>query len=159
MLESGNPIPNLLLPDQQEKQHLLPQLLAAKGAVIYFYPKDNTPGCSLEANDFQTLLPQFTALGVAIVGISKDSIPSHQKFCLKYGLAFTLLSDSNGDACQAFGVWQEKKNYGKVSMGIVRTTFIVDATGIIQRVYRNVRTNGHAQQVLLDLQKQFSLPL
>ncbi|MBF0099122.1 MAG: peroxiredoxin [Magnetococcales bacterium] len=159
MLEPGQPIPNLSLPDQQDKQHLLPDLLAAKGAVFYFYPRDNTPGCSLEANDFQTLLPQFTALGVAIVGISKDSIPSHQKFCLKYGLTFTLLSDGNGQACQDFGVWQEKKNYGKVSMGIVRTTFIVGAEGVVQRVYRNVRTNGHAQQVLLDLQKQLSLPL
>ncbi|MBF0183425.1 MAG: peroxiredoxin [Magnetococcales bacterium] len=152
MLDIGQPIPDLTLPDQSGQTHPLPQLLGSQGAIFYFYPKDNTPGCTVEANDFQAYLSDFAALGYRVIGLSKDSVASHEKFCQKQNLTFTLLSDADGAACLAFGVWQEKKNYGKVSMGIVRSTFVVDAQGIVRRVYRAVRVNGHAQQLLADLQ-------
>ncbi|MBF0175587.1 MAG: peroxiredoxin [Magnetococcales bacterium] len=154
MLQVGQNIPDSLAPDQFGKERRLYGLLGAKGGVIYFYPKDNTPGCTLEAQDFQAHGGDFQAMGYAIVGISKDSVPSHEKFCAKYQLGFTLLSDQDGRLCEGFGVWQEKKNYGKTYMGIVRATFVVDAHGLIQQVYPKVKTKGHAEQVLQDLRRR-----
>ncbi|MBF0615058.1 MAG: peroxiredoxin [Magnetococcales bacterium] len=151
MLEPGATIPDLTVVDQREEIKPLRARLGPQGAVIYFYPKDNTPGCTLEANDFQALSRSFADLGYAIIGISKDSVKSHVGFCAKHGLEFTLLSDGDGALCQAFGVWQEKVFCGKTSMGIVRSTFIVDGAGVVQKVYGQVKTKGHAATVLADL--------
>ncbi|OSM04852.1 putative alkyl hydroperoxide reductase/thiol specific antioxidant/Mal allergen [Magnetofaba australis IT-1] len=139
------------LPDQDGKEWALTDLLGEKGAVFYFYPKDNTPGCTTESMDFQALLPEFEKRGYSVVGISKDSSKSHTNFRVKKGLTFTLLADVETDMCQAFGVWQEKKNYGKTYMGIVRTTFVVDAAGKVAKVYPKVKVKEHAQAVLADL--------
>ncbi|MEO5332329.1 MAG: peroxiredoxin [Magnetococcus sp. YQC-5] len=151
MSSVGTTIPDLSAPDQTGQTRSLRELLGNQGAIIYFYPKDNTPGCTLEANDFQSLHKEFLALGYSIIGISKDSVKSHAHFCSKHTLEFTLLSDQDGALCTAFGVWQEKTMYGKTSMGIVRTTFVVNALGIIQAVYPKVKTKGHAADVLNDL--------
>jgi thioredoxin-dependent peroxiredoxin len=151
LLNSGDSIPSLTLPDQNGKELALDTLLGANGAVIYFYPKDNTPGCTIEANDFQRLSGDFAILGLNVVGISKDSVASHTKFCTKQNLTFTLLSDGDGAACEGFGVWQEKKNYGKVYMGIVRSTFLVDANGKVVKTWTKVKTKGHAQAVLEEV--------
>ncbi|MBF0272543.1 MAG: peroxiredoxin [Magnetococcales bacterium] len=154
MLQPGSTIPDLSAPDQHNQTKPLRARLGAKGGIIYFYPKDNTPGCTLEANDFQALGPAFAALGHEVIGVSKDSVNSHVGFCAKYGLAFTLLSDGDGALCEAFGVWQEKTQYGKTSMGIVRSTFVVDAEGVVRKVYTNVKTKGHAEAVLAELTRR-----
>ncbi|MBF0368293.1 MAG: peroxiredoxin [Magnetococcales bacterium] len=148
LLEVGSPLPDITLPDQSDTPRKLSELLGAHGAVIYFYPKDNTPGCSLEAVDFEALQGAFAEKGLKIIGVSKDSVKSHSNFCQKKGLTFTLLSDQEGALCEAFGVWQEKKNYGRTYMGIVRSTFVVDGSGKVQTVYAKVKTKGHAQKVL-----------
>ncbi|GAB0058511.1 Putative peroxiredoxin bcp [Candidatus Magnetaquicoccaceae bacterium FCR-1] len=153
MLQPGDTIPDLSAPDQNDQSLPLRQRLGAKGAVIYFYPKDNTPGCTVEANDFQTLGAEFAAKGFTVIGVSKDSIKSHVSFCTKYNLQFTLLSDTDGALCEAFGAWQEKKNYGKVYMGIVRSTFIVDGHGVVRKVYPSVKTAGHAAAVLGEVDR------
>ncbi|MBF0359131.1 MAG: thioredoxin-dependent thiol peroxidase [Magnetococcales bacterium] len=148
MLNSGDKIPKLTVPNQDGVDCSLYDLLGEKGAVIYFYPRDSTPGCTVEANDFQRLSGDFAALGINVVGISKDSVASHTKFANKHGLEFTLLSDGEGAACEGFGVWQEKKNYGKTYMGIVRSTFLVDAKGEVLKSWTKVKTKGHAEAVL-----------
>jgi peroxiredoxin Q/BCP len=119
--------------------------------VLYFYPKDDTPGCTKEACAFQNLSADFAAKGAKVFGVSKDSAARHQKFATKYGLTFPLLSDTSGDLCDAFGVWQEKRNYGKTYMGIVRSTFVVGADGLIKAVFANVKVDGHAEKVLATL--------
>ena len=159
MLEIGDLIPDLTLPDQNGQERPLRQLLATRGAIVYFYPKDNTPGCTVEARDFQSLSAEFATLGLSIIGISKDSVASHQKFCLKQELSFTLLSDASGDACVAFGTWKEKKNYGRTYMGIVRSTFIVDCNGVVKKVYPSVKTMNHATLVLTDVRTLYPDPL
>jgi peroxiredoxin Q/BCP len=146
--------PSLTLPDQNEQSCELSSLYGAKGAVVYFYPRDNTPGCTLEAKDFQELSPEFEKLGIRVIGISKDSTASHAKFSSKHNLAFTLLSDGEGVACEGFGVWQEKKNYGKVYMGIVRSTFLLDQNGVVTKTWTKVKTKGNAQKVLEEATKQ-----
>ncbi|MEG3640270.1 thioredoxin-dependent thiol peroxidase [Magnetococcus sp. PR-3] len=148
VLEVGQSIPNLSLPDQTGEEKSMLDLLGSKGAIIYFYPKDNTPGCTTEAKDFQSLQEEFGAKGYTVVGISKDSVKSHTNFITKHELAFTLLADVELKACEGFGVWQEKKNYGKTYMGIVRSTFVVDAKGVVTEVYKKVRVKEHAQKVL-----------
>jgi thioredoxin-dependent peroxiredoxin len=148
LLNIDDSAPALTLPDQKEQSHELASLYGPKGAVVYFYPKDNTPGCTLEAKDFEALSDQFKALGLGIIGISKDSTASHARFATKQNLNFTLLSDSEGVACEGFGVWQEKKNYGKVYMGIVRSTFLLDQKGKVLKTWTKVRTKEHAQKVL-----------
>ncbi len=148
VLENGERIPEMTLLDQNGASRDLQALLGRSGAVIYFYPKDNTPGCTLEAKDFERLQGEFAGLGFSIIGISKDSVKSHGNFCQKQGLTFTLLSDGDGAACEAFGVWQEKKNYGRTYMGIVRSTFVVDGQGRVVKVYTKVKTKGHAETVL-----------
>ena len=158
MLEIGALIPDMSVVDQHGKQRPLPELLGARGGVFYFYPKDSTPGCTVEANDFQALLGEFAALGLTVIGISKDSVASHSRFCLREGLSFPLLSDESGALCVHFGVWKEKTNYGRTSMGIVRTTFVVDAGGVVQKIYRSVKTKGHGMKVLTDAQTAAALP-
>ena len=151
MLNSGDKIPNPTLADQHGDPRELSSLLGRSGGIVYFYPKDNTPGCTVEARDFERLQEDFARLGMTIIGISRDSVASHGRFCQKQGLTFTLLSDGDTEACAAFGVWQEKKNYGRTYMGIVRTTFVVDAAGTVLKVYPKVKTKGHGEQVLSDL--------
>ncbi|MBF0628509.1 MAG: peroxiredoxin [Magnetococcales bacterium] len=151
MLQPGSTIPDLAVLDQHDQAKSLRERLGPQGGIVYFYPKDNTPGCTLEANDFQALSAAFAERGYAIIGISKDSVKSHVGFCAKQGLEFTLLSDGDGALCEAFGVWQEKVFCGKTSMGIVRSTFVVDGAGVVRKVYANVKTKGHAAAVLAEL--------
>lgn len=122
--------------------------LEGKKSVLYFYPKDDTSGCSKEAHAFRDLMDQFEAANTAIVGISKDSVASHDKFKAKHDLNFPLLSDQDGELCSAFGVWVEKSMYGKRYMGLERATFLVDETGAVRRVWRKVKVSGHAAEVL-----------
>ena len=125
-------------------------LRAARGQplVIYFYPRDNTPGCTLEAQDFQRLLPAFRRAGVRVCGISRDSLTSHAGFCAKYGLGFELLADADGAVCTRFDVIHEKNMYGRKIMGIVRSTFLIDAAGKLRQEWRKVKVTGHAAEVL-----------
>lgn len=119
-----------------------------KKVILYFYPKDDTPGCTTEACGFRDALPDFSKAGAEIIGVSKDSVARHDKFKAKYDLPFPLVSDEDGALCEAFGVWQEKKNYGKVYMGIVRSTFLIDENGKIAAMWRNLRVKGHVEAVL-----------
>ncbi len=119
-----------------------------KPLIVYFYPKDDTPGCTREAQDFTALASQFAAAGVAIIGISKDSDASHAKFAAKYDLAVALGSDADGSVCEAYGTWVEKAMYGKKYMGIERATFLIDAAGIVAGIWRKVKVSGHAEAVL-----------
>ncbi|PHR00001.1 MAG: peroxiredoxin [Marinosulfonomonas sp.] len=116
--------------------------------VLFFYPRDDTPGCTLEARAFTDLTPEFKSLGAYVLGISKDSIAKHGKFRSKYDLAMPLLSDADNHTCEDYGVWGEKKMYGKVFMGITRTTVLIDATGKITRIWPKVKVEGHAEEVL-----------
>ena len=116
--------------------------------VIYFYPRDNTPGCTIEAQGFEAKLSAFKKAGSAVVGVSRDTIKSHEKFRAKHDLTFPLISDEDGSVCEAFGVWQEKKNYGKTYMGIVRSTFLIDEKGKIAEIWSNVRVKNHVEAVL-----------
>lgn len=147
LLKDGDQAPAFALPTAPGPQ-LASADLAGQAYVIYFYPKDDTPGCTIEAQDFQALRDDFAALGVRVIGVSRDSLASHAKFQAKYDLDFALISDSETELCQAYGVWQEKTNYGKTSMGIVRSTFLVGADGIIAKAWHNVRAKGHAEAVL-----------
>ena len=119
-----------------------------KNLVVYFYPKDDTPGCTKEAQGFTALAGDFKAANTAVVGISKDSVKSHAKFAGKYDLAVTLVSDGDGSVCEAFGVWVEKSMYGRNYMGIERATFLIDAEGKIAQVWRKVKVPGHVESVL-----------
>lgn len=123
-----------------------------KMLVLYFYPKDDTTGCTKEAQEFSALCSEFTNAGAIVVGISKDSEKSHAKFIAKYDLKVSLGSDESGDVCEAFGVWVEKSMYGKKYMGIERSTFLIDAQGKIARVWRKVKVPGHAAEVLAATQ-------
>ena len=122
--------------------------LRDKKVVLYFYPKDDTPGCTAEAQGFRDAVNDFAKLGVEIVGVSKDSVKRHDKFKSKYDLPFKLISDEDGKICEAYGVWQEKKNYGKTYMGIVRSTFLIDEKGRVAEIWRNLRVKGHVERVL-----------
>lgn len=124
-----------------------------KNVVLYFYPKDNTPGCTTEACEFSANYDEFVANDTVIVGVSPDSIKSHSGFIAKQNLKHILLSDINKDVAKAYGVWQVRKNYGKEYLGIVRTTFIIDKEGKIAKVYKSVKAAGHAAKVLADLIK------
>ncbi len=121
---------------------------SGKRLVLYFYPKDDTPGCTTEAKDFQAAAKRLKTLTAEVVGVSKDSPESHCKFSAKHGLGFTLLSDPDGKVIEKYGAWGEKNMYGKKSMGIVRTTVLVDEQGVVRKIFRKVRVNGHVDQVL-----------
>lgn len=127
--------------------------LKGKKVVLYFYPKDMTPGCATEACGFRDAHPDFSKINAEIIGVSKDSVKRHDKFKKKYELPFALVADEDGKICEAFGVWQEKKNYGKTYMGIVRSTFLIDEKGKIAAVWRNLRVKGHVEKVLEEAQK------
>jgi thioredoxin-dependent peroxiredoxin len=122
--------------------------LKGRPVVLYFYPKDDTPGCTKEACGFQEALPDFSKVDAAIIGVSRDSIARHKNFKSKYGLNFTLGSDEDGSVCESYGVWKEKKNYGRTYMGIERSTFLIDGKGVIRNVWRKVKVNGHVDEVL-----------
>jgi peroxiredoxin len=148
MLQPGDPAPLFSLPNADMKRVSLEQLIGSRNLVIYFYPKDDTPGCTMEALDFTDLQAAFDAAETDVVGISKDTCTSHGAFRDKYGLTVQLLADTEGEACEAYGVWREKEAHGEKRMGIVRSTFIVDRSGVIRHALYDVKPKGHASQVL-----------
>ena len=150
MLEVGTKAPELSLPDQNGNVHTLEEYRGKK-VILYFYPKDNTPGCSKQACGFGELYPQFVEKGAVVLGVSKDSVASHKRFEEKYGLPFTLLSDTELSCIQAYDVWKEKKMYGKVGMGVVRTTYLINENGIIEKAYDKVKAADNPAQMLGEL--------
>ena len=150
MLEAGTKAPAFTLPDQDGSPVSLSGF-AGKKVVLYFYPKDSTPGCTRQACAFAAAYGEFERLGVNVIGVSKDSAASHRKFADKHSLPFLLLSDPELTAIQAYGVWQEKKNYGKVSMGVVRTTYVIDPEGIIEKAMPKVKPDTNAAEILAYL--------
>lgn len=147
MLEIGTKAPDFTLQNQEGKEVRLSDF-AGKRVVLYFYPRDDTPGCTRQACAFAQNFEGFRSQDVAVIGISKDSVASHQKFAQKYDLPFILLSDPELQAIQAYGVWQEKKLYGKVSMGVVRSTYIIDPQGMIEKVMPKVKPDTNASEIL-----------
>ena len=147
MLQVGTKAPEFTLPDKDGNLVSLKDFQGKK-VVLYFYPKDNTPGCSRQAQAYAAAYEMFKNKGVEVIGISKDGVASHQRFAEKYQLPFVLLSDPELSAIQAYGVWQEKKLYGKVSMGVVRTTFIIDEKGDIEKIMPKVKPDTNAGEVL-----------
>lgn len=147
LLEKGTPAPDFTLPDKDGNEVTLSSFRGKK-VVLYFYPRDNTPGCTRQACAFAASYGKFRKLGVTVIGISKDSVASHEKFAEKNSLPFILLSDTERKAIEAYGVWQEKKNYGKVSMGVVRSTFIIDENGVIEKVMPKVKPDTNAAEIL-----------
>lgn len=147
MLEIGTKAPAFSLPDQNGKVHTLEEY-AGKKVILYFYPKDNTSGCTKQACAFGELYPQFIEKGAVVIGVSKDSVASHKRFEEKNGLPFTLLSDPELKAIQAYDVWKEKKTCGKVSMGLVRTTYLIDENGIIIKGFDKVKAADNPAQML-----------
>ena len=147
MLEVGTKAPDFTLPDQNGNMHSLEDYRGRK-LILYFYPKDNTSGCTKQACGFSERYPQFTEKGVEVLGVSKDSVESHKKFEEKYGLAFTLLADPERKVLEAYDVWKEKKNYGKVSMGVVRTTYLIDENGVIIRANDKVKAAEDPEKML-----------
>ena len=149
MLETGTKAPDFALPDQNGEIHKLSDY-AGKKVILYFYPKD-TAGCTKQACGFSERYPQFTEKNAVVLGISKDSVASHKKFEEKYGLAFTLLSDTEHKVIEAYDVWKEKKNYGKVYMGIVRTTYLIDENGIIIKANDKVKAADDPENMLKEI--------
>lgn len=150
MLEAGVKAPAFTLPDKDGNPVSLSDFLGKK-VILYFYPKDNTPGCTRQACGFAQNYEGFTQRDVVVIGVSKDSVASHLKFAQKYELPFVLLSDPDLEAIQAYGVWQEKKLYGKVSMGVVRTTYVIDPQGVIEKVMPKVKPDTNAAEILAYL--------
>ena len=150
MLEVGIKAPDFTLPDQNGNMHSLSEYRGKK-VILYFYPKDNTAGCTKQACGFAERYPQFTEKGAVVLGVSKDSVASHKKFEEKYGLPFTILSDPELVAIQAYDVWQEKKNYGKTYMGVVRSTYLIDENGKIVKVFEKVKAADNPEQMLGEL--------
>ena len=150
MIEAGMKAPDFTLNDKDGKAVSLSDFLEKK-VVLYFYPKDNTPGCTRQACAFAGAYGEFKNKNIEVVGISKDSVASHVKFAEKYNLPFILLSDPELEAIKAYGVWQEKKLYGKVSMGVVRTTFIIDENGNVEKIMPKVKPDTNAAEILAEL--------
>ena len=147
LLNVGDKAPDFTLPDKDGNPVSLSDFAGQK-VVLYFYPRDNTPGCTRQACAFAFHYAEFQRRGVQVIGISKDSVASHQKFAEKYNLNFILLADPDRDAIEKYGVWQEKKQYGKASMGVVRTTYIIDEQGYIQAVMPKVKPDTNAADIL-----------
>ena len=150
MLNVGDKAPNFTLPDKNGDHVSLSDLLGKK-VVVYFYPKDNTPGCTRQACAFAGAYGEFKKKNIEVIGISKDSVKSHEGFAERHSLPFILLSDPELEAIKAYGVWQEKKLYGKVSFGVVRTTFVIDENGYIQHVMPKVKPDTNAADILAVL--------
>ena len=147
MLETGTKAPDFTLPDQNGEMHSLSDY-KGKRVILYFYPRDNTPGCTKQACGYGELYPQITEKNTVVLGISKDSVASHKKFEEKYNLPFTILSDTELEVIKKYDVWKEKKNYGKVSMGVVRTTYLIDEDGIIERANDKVKAANDPSEML-----------
>ena len=146
-VELNRPVPDFTLPAAGDQQLSLSHF-QGRNVVLYFYPKDNTTGCSLEAQDFRDLQAKFKRRNTLIVGVSCDSVKSHDNFRQKYRLRFDLLSDADQKICKRFGVYKQKSLYGRKFMGIERSTFLIDAQGVLRRAWRKVRVKGHAHEVL-----------
>ena len=151
MLETGTKAPAFTLPDQNGQMRSLEEYRGRK-VVLYFYPKDMTSGCTKQACAFGELYPQFREKGAVVLGVSKDSVSSHKKFEEKYGLPFTLLADPELEVIKAYDVWKEKKNYGKVSISVVRTTYLIDENGIIVKAFDKVKAAENPAQMLETLE-------
>ncbi len=151
MLEIGTVAPDFQLPDQEGNLHTL-SLYRGKRVILYFYPKDNTPGCTKQACGYSANFPQFTEKGIVVLGISKDSVASHQKFSEKFSLRFPILSDPERSVIESYDVWKEKKLYGKVSMGVLRTTYLIDENGIIIKANNKVKAAEDADKMLEEVE-------
>jgi peroxiredoxin Q/BCP len=151
MLAVGDPIPDLPLLRAHAGDGRLSDY-AGGWLVLYFYPKDSTPGCTTEGNDFNGLLARFKGLGAQVLGVSRDSLKSHQNFCAKQGFRFDLIADTDESLCQAFGVIGEKNMYGRKVLGIIRSTFLIDPRGVIRQVWSPVKVKDHAAAVLAALE-------
>ena len=151
MLKVGDKAPDFTLKSDSGKKVFLSQFIGKKEVVLYFYPKDNTPGCTKEACSFRDSLSAFSNKNTEVLGVSPDSVKSHQNFIQKQNLNFTLLSDPDHEVAEAYGAWGEKSLYGKKYMGILRTTFIIGKDGKIKRVFEKVKPEGHAEEILNTL--------
>ena len=151
MITIAQTAPDFTLPRDGGEMVTLSALRPAK-VVLYFYPKDDTSGCTLEAQEFTARLAEFTAAGCLVIGLSKDSVKSHEKFCKKYDLGIILVSDETGTTCEDYGVWKEKSMYGKTYMGIERTTVLIDGAGKIAQIWPKVSVKGHVEAVLAAVQ-------
>jgi len=148
MLQKNQAAPDFRSPNQYNQMVSLADYKGKKHVVLYFYPKDDTPGCTIEANQFTALGSEFSALNAVVIGVSKDSCASHQAFIDKYGLKLDLLADTSGELCERYGVWQAKEKNGEKKMGIVRSTFIIDKNGVVREALYGVNAEGHAQAML-----------
>ena len=148
MLKPGDKAPDFAVPDSDMQMVNLQSFLGKQNMVLYFYPKDDTPGCTIEALEFTDLEEEFTAKETVVVGVSRDTCVSHGAFRDKHGLTVRLLADIEGELCEAYGVWQEKEKNGEKKMGILRSTFIIDKDGVIKEAIYDVKPKGHAQAVL-----------
>lgn len=148
MLDKNQLAPGFKAPDQNNKVINLAEYRNNKNVVLYFYPKDDTPGCTIEARQFTEFADEFSNLDTVIIGVSKDSCESHQAFIDKYGLNVKLLADTTGELCESYGVWQEKEKNGEKKMGIVRSSFIINKDGALQDVMYAVKADGHAREIL-----------
>ena len=150
MLETGTKAPSFSLPDQNGEIHTLEEYRGKK-VILYFYPKDNTPGCTKQACGYAEKYPQFLEKGAVVIGIIRDKVASHKRFEEKYELPFTILADPELEAIRAYDVWKEKKNYGKVSMGVVRTTYLIDEEGIIVKANDKVKAAEDAEKMIDEI--------
>ena len=153
MLQPGDPAPPFSLPDADMDRFHSEHLKGKKNLVVYFYPRDDTPGCTLEALEFTDLQPEFEALEAEVVGISMDSCVSHGAFRDKHGINVRLLADTEGEVCRAYGVWQERERQGEKRLGIVRSTFLIDQAGVIRQALYDVKPKGHAAQMVAYLRE------
>lgn len=147
MIATGEKAPDFTLPRENGAEITLSELRPGK-VVLYFYPRDDTPGCTTEALDFTRLAADFAAAGTTVIGISKDSVAAHERFCRKHGLGVILASDAGSDVCERYGVWGEKRMYGRSFMGIERATVLIDGEGRVARTWPKVKVAGHAEEVL-----------
>jgi peroxiredoxin Q/BCP len=148
MLEINQTAPDFTSTNQNDETVSLSQFKGAHHVVLYFYPKDDTPGCTVEANEFTALIEEFAAAGAVVLGVSKDSCEKHRKFITKHDLKVELLADISGEVCEMYGTWGERQFMGKKYMGIGRSTFVIDKSGLLVEVNYKVKAKGHAQQVL-----------
>jgi peroxiredoxin Q/BCP len=153
MLHANDPAPDFTVINQRQEPVSLSSFRGKANVVLYFYPRDDTPGCTIEANQFTALADEFAALDARVIGVSRDDCASHQAFIDKYSLKVELLADTDGELCRAYAVWQEKEKNGEKKMGIVRSTFIIDKSGRLVDVMYGVSPEGHAQDILNRLQR------
>ena len=156
MLVTGQTAPLFSTPNQFNKIVTLADYKGKKNVVLYFYPKDDTPGCTIEANDFTALASEFARVDTVVLGVSKDSCESHQAFIDKFGLTVDLLADTSGECCDAYGVWQEKEKNGVTKMGIVRSTFLINKEGVLEEALYGVTAQGHAEAMLHKAQQLYT---